>query len=227
MHGVSVPLLRSRKIQDSFQLHKDLVAEPPEASDDADWKDPFYDEEEDVLAIFLLDHEILDRKSQLFYHYMALFSISVTCGVFILYFVMPPYIFAFFALYLGLILFIVFPILICEEQRERHKRERMHIAITSHGIYLDESDEPGSKALRRRTVHRFNEIRKCSVERTEPFGLIIFQVILKNLKRKTILKIDGLLGAHKFAETVNELLVKGNEKPMNESSYDPPDLTVV
>jgi hypothetical protein len=228
MHGLSVPFLRARKVQDSFPLPRnELIAEPPETSGDVDWKDPFYDEEEDVMAVFLLDHEILDRKSKLFYDYMALFSIVVTCGIFVLYFVMPAYIFAFFAFYLGLILFIVFPILILEERSERHRRERTHIAITRQGVYVDETEEPSSKILQRRTIHRFNEIQKCSVERTEPFGLIIFQVILKNLNRKTVLKIDGLLGAHKFSETVNGFLSEENKKPMDDSSYIPPDVSVV
>lgn len=202
-----------------------VITEPPEAVDD-DWKDPFYDDERDVISVFLLDHEMLDRKSKLFYKYMKLFTIAVTCGVFILCFVMPVAIVLFFALYLGLILFIVFPILIREERNESHRRKRTHIAIASQGIYVDETDEPGSKILQRRTIHRFNEIRHCSVERTEPFGIIIFQVILKNLNRKTIRKIDGLLGAHKFAETVNGLLVKENKEPPDESTYIPPDVSV-
>lgn len=227
MHGLSVPLLRARKVPYTLPQRNDLIAEPPETSCDDDCKDPFYDDEEDVLAVFLLDQEILNRKSKLFYHYMALFSIVVTCGIFVLYFVMPPYIFAFFVFYLGVIMFVVFPILILDERSERYRRERTHIAITRQGVYVDETDEPGSKILRHRTIHCFNEIRHCSVERTEPFGLIIFQVIVKNMNRKTILKIDGMFGAHKFAETLNGLLTEEDNIAKGDSSYVPPDVSVV
>jgi len=223
MHRLSVPFLRARKLQDSSQQRHDLITESPEAEDD--WKDPFYDDDSDVIAIFLLDHEILDRKSQLFYHYMSLFAITVTSAVCLLYFALPNYMLAFFVLYLGAILLIVFPILILEERRERNRRERTHIALTKRGIYVDESDAPGSKVLRQRTIYGFNEIRSCSVERTEPFGLIIFQVIAKNLKRKPILRIDGVLGAHKFVEMINNSLAKENRELPDECSV--PTVSVV
>jgi hypothetical protein len=153
-----------------------------------------------------------------FHRFIALFACVYTGGVVILLFLVPVVVSAFFALNLSLIAFKVFPSLILDQKSRLHWRNITRIAIARRGIYVDEFDTPKRTALRRRIIHRFEDIKSCTVDQTEPFGLIIYRVTVKNFKGNAVLKIDGLLDAKRFAETVNRLLMEKKWRPLDDSS---------
>ena len=173
----------------------------------------------DVIAVFPLDHKILNRKLRLFYCYLALFAIAVLFCDFILLLSLAVHEFSFFAVFIGMLLLLVVPRMILDEREERHRRERSIFKIAPRGIYLDEVNASGSTILRCRTVYRFDDIQSCSLEQTKPLGLAISQVIVRDSNGKPMLKINGLIAAQEFVETVNRCLIENRWQRQDESSF--------
>ena len=218
MHFLTSPWLRGQK-PSAFQRNNDVILKS-EASPDRYKKSPFFDDADmEVIAVFTLDHKILNRKSRLLFCYWALFAFMLCLSHIILLLSLPQHLFRFFAIYMGIFLLVFFPIKFHEEREERLRRERSIFKITRRGIYLDEVDAPGSTVLRHRTVFRFNDIKSCSLEQADPLGLIISQVIVRGNNGKPMLKIYGLVAAQEFVETVNRYLTENQWQRGFESSF--------
>lgn len=157
MNVFTTPLLRGQKVS-AFQQNNDVILES-EVSPDRYKKSPLVDDDDmDVIAVFPLDHKILNRKLRLFYCYLALFAIVVLFCDFILLLSLAVHEFNFFAVFIGMLLLLVVPRMILDEREERHRRERSIFKIAPRGIYLDEVNASGSTILRCRTVYRFDDI---------------------------------------------------------------------
>jgi hypothetical protein len=122
------------------------------------WNDPFYENENDIIAAF--DFNLNDlRDIYAFQETGSWFNLiaSILLGLFVS-----------FGMEGGWVWWILlsFPLfgsilLIAEAQEELYMLGRRHVAVAQCGVYLDETEEPGSSTLAKRTVVKFESIVSC------------------------------------------------------------------
>ena len=164
------------------------------------YQDPFYAEDETVIASFPMDHHCYDQV--MLHHWLALiffsaallFTFYVSWGVFFVVVIHA-------CIYLPIHLWGMYEIL-----STQHERRRTHVAIATTGIYLDKVRTPESRVVGHRQVFKYEEYQHCYL--AEQMLSHDFTIMLKprNSLNPPIVLVKGLLGTQSFADQVNHLI---------------------
>jgi hypothetical protein len=129
------------------------------------WRDTFYEDDADVIAVFDIDHERMKRGIK----EMCIAQLVVG----LLFFAMNLVTFVklgvnserwhLISFTLGLLGFKLTTGAILRARSELAMVERQHVAIANRGVYLDETDSPGSLLLGKRKVIDFDSILDCVI----------------------------------------------------------------
>jgi hypothetical protein len=125
------------------------------------WNDPFYANDPDIIAAFHFNSNDL-REIYVGREWFGWFMLIVwiLVGIFLS-----------FATKIGWNCWWFFwlPVVmsigsIADAKKEIFMLERRHVAVARSGVYLDETDEPGSASLARRTIIKFESIVSCRIK---------------------------------------------------------------
>jgi TM2 domain-containing membrane protein YozV len=107
---------------------------------------------------------------------------------------------------------------IVHARKEKYMVERRHVAVARRGVYVDETDEPGSSSLAKRTVLRFDSIVSCGVQDTvcapDSYSVVI---MTRNTDKPTTSdakvvpehishNVTGLLNGQAFVDLVSAMM---------------------
>jgi hypothetical protein len=159
------------------------------------WHDPFYENDDSVIAAFAFDHESLDRSLIYGWINIVIFSL-LFLGSLRIHWVL--------ALILGVLDFVVV-MEVCKMLTRQYWHRRTHIALATSGIYVDDVREPNSRVLMRRLVFKYEDYKHCYVEQSDLLscGNMEYQILLKNQADVPIFLVTGLMGTQLFADKVN------------------------
>jgi hypothetical protein len=166
------------------------------------WSDPFYENNKDVIAAFDMDY---DNVRRIFSARRNSFLAGAACCL-LLSFVMYKTVFWF-----SILLWItVVPLLgeAVDLNKSLHLMLRRHVAITRHGIYVDDADRPHSLRLARRQVIALDTVSRCQVDEVGWF-LPSYQVEVKHV---VPLILEGLVDAQAFADVLMESVRQHQEQ---------------
>jgi hypothetical protein len=129
------------------------------------WRDTFYEDDADVIAVFDIDHERMKRGivemciAQLV---VGLLFFAMNLATFVTLGVHSEQ-WRLISFTLGLLGFKLTTGAILRARSELAMVERQHVAIANRGVYLDETDTPGSLLLGKRKVIDFDSILDCVI----------------------------------------------------------------
>jgi hypothetical protein len=196
------PLFRSK-------CHPDEI---PDVARDFTWCDSFYKNDTDVIAVFDMNHKMLDRDAM--FCYCRMFGIFIFCFV-------PFFIWIWISIsFIVWIFFMLVPIFVAmsinEERIKNFRRRRSHFAIARQGIYYDQVDEPGSRKLMSRTVISYDDIQKSMVTEEKGCCRPNYQVVVYANNGQPSLSIEGLVETQIFVDIVNAMIERCRRR--NEST---------
>jgi hypothetical protein len=152
----------SRRLEHS-ETNDGVAFNLPDAARNISWNDPFYENNPDIIAAF----DVNSKKLLEIYVGRTLFAWFILIATFLLGLILSFAIkggaacWGFFWMPIAVSIFVVGAV-----KKEIYMLERRHVAVARRGVYLDETDEPGSSHLARRTVLKFDSIVSCSVYET-------------------------------------------------------------
>lgn len=182
------------------------------ADDLCTWSDPFYSNDATVIAAFTFDYEKFDRRLAWTWRLLCCSVVWVATREVYLFIKYTTDLDNDWYWHLPIVFslsFWVFAFLATKYVFDRSKQQRrhcLHIALTERGIYVDEVIKPGSRQLMRRLDYKYARMQKCEMFRKDFFGSVNFQVVVLNLRGARMLQIDGLIGAQRFVDFVNEMI---------------------
>jgi hypothetical protein len=152
----------SRRLEHS-ETNDGVAFDLPAAARNISWNDPFYENNPDIIAAF----DVNSKKLREIYVGRKLIAWFILIATILLGLILS------FAIKGGAVCWVFFwsPIAVSifvvgTVKKEIYMLERRHVAVARCGVYLDETDEPGSSHLARRTVLKFDSIVSCSVHET-------------------------------------------------------------
>ena len=161
--------------------------------------DPFYENDTSVIEPYFFDYDKMDRELTRTGRVQCVFLVAVV----LISVWHPELLLITWWFFLMLICFIASH---CSDRSKQYRRRCTHIAIAESGVYVDEVHEPGSQELMRRLVYKYTDIQKSEVIRMDSCGSVSFQVVLFNNRGFRMLQVDGLIGAQRFVDRVNEMV---------------------
>ena len=193
------------------------------------WNDPFYDVNDhtgstptEIIAAFDIDRTLYDRPTfEIFSWFILILMLSFMWLPMLL---LPGTLGLFFitSLIVGIVFACIYAAVDCQRCEKRSRMKCMHIAITTHGIYIDAVDVPGSYDLQHRNTIKYDEIVKCQVNSYFNYydRSMTYQIVI-NTKDDFIIRnelgvvffgpypkytIEGLRKQQKFVDIVNAMM---------------------
>jgi hypothetical protein len=195
----------------------------PDAARTITWNDPFYENNPEIVAAFDIDSnklgEIYEWRGLCAWCLLLLLvgffiPVTSTSGSAYWWFLWVPV--------PGSIFVIV------HAYKEKYKVERRHVAVARRGVYLDETDEPGSSSLAKRTVLKFDSIASCRVHDMGYCAAAHYSVVIvtRNTNKPTTTSakvvpehnshnVTGLLNGQAFVDLVSAMMEWSKEPSSN------------
>jgi hypothetical protein len=176
-----------------YKCHPDEV---PDVARDVTWYDSFYENDTDVIAAFDMKYEMADRILQKLILYYLISFLLLPFGI-------------------G----IIFLILLCNNENlnwRSYRLRRTHVAIARQGIYFDQVDEPGSRALMSRTVIPYDQIDEIVVKVVKDYCQLNYEVFVYRKNNQPALQVTCLVETQTFVDVVHALMERSRRR--NEST---------
>jgi hypothetical protein len=200
------------------------VLEIPDAARTITWNDPLYENNPDIIAVFDINSKTLGDM----YEWQGL--LAGVCLLLLMFFI--PLTSESDSVYWW---FLWVPVagsifVIVHANKEKYKVERLHVAVARHGVYLDETDEPGSSSLAKRTVLEFDSIVSCRIHDTDSCASTYYSVVIVTQspehKRTNHCRrqggsqtlshnVTGLLNGQVFVDLVSAMMERAEQASSN------------
>ena len=229
IHCATAPAQAEELVLYRSKCHIDDI---PDVARGLTWLDPFYDVNDhddnlqsgasEIIAVFDIDRTLYDRSTFDIFKWVIFIPMYVAgiLLVCVLELGIAQVFFIIFFIYCFVLL--IFYVMVDWRRSEAKTRiSRMHIAIATRGIYIDEVDAPGSFSLACRKNIKYNEIKKCEVKsafnyfyRTMHYWITINTTYDREIKNEQGISVGftpshtiaGIRNQQKFVDIVNAMI---------------------
>jgi hypothetical protein len=156
----------------------------PEVAQGVQWKDSFYENDSDIIAVFDIDRTIYDQSKA---------PRGILCILSMCFHFLCP--------------------IDVSRRSNKLRIKRRHIAIARRGIVFDDVDVPGSRNVIRRTIIKYETIKSCeSVVTYSGWNDGVSSQIYLYLKPDNRARfIDGVIKVQQFIDIVNAMIDRSND----------------